>query len=140
MPRSAPYPCSSPGCPHTTPNGGRCDTCRARLGTTARSSTWAADRGTDHARQYGRRWRLLRAMILARDPVCTLCGTAAATEVDHITPRHQGGDDSEDNLRGVCGPCHARKTGQEGQAARRRRGNPPTRGVGNPPTKGEGGS
>jgi 5-methylcytosine-specific restriction endonuclease McrA len=60
-------------------------------------------------------------MILARDPVCTLCERAASTEVDHIKPRHLGGDDTEENLRGVCGECHGGKTAAEGHAARRGR-------------------
>ncbi len=39
-------------------------------------------------------------------------------QVDHVIPRHRGGDDGEDNVRGVCKPCHGSKSGREGQASR----------------------
>ncbi len=35
---------------------------------------------------------------------------AAQTNVDHICPRSQGGDDDLDNLQIVCSPCQASKT------------------------------
>lgn len=44
--------------------------------------------------------------------------TKFATQVDHIVP---GDDHRLDNLQPVCGPCHARKSAQEGAAAVRRR-------------------
>lgn len=53
-------------------------------------------------------------MILARDPICRLCQTAPATEVDHIKSKAQGGDDSDQNLQGLCKACHSRKTRREG--------------------------
>lgn len=52
-------------------------------------------------------------MVLARDPICTMCREAPATEVDHKVPKAAGGTDSFANLRGVCKPCHSRKTAQE---------------------------
>lgn len=58
-------------------------------------------------------------MILSRDPVCTICTRVPSTEVDHITPKHQGGEDTDENLRGVCRACHRTKTASEGNAARR---------------------
>src|SRR4051812_11242359 len=63
--------------------------------------------------------RVTRPRILARDPVCKLrtdCWGAKSTEVDH---GDAGPDDHSDaNLRGVCTACHARRTGQQGAAAR----------------------
>lgn len=57
-----------------------------------------------------RRWRVIRAQVLAEEPVCP-CG-APATEVDHIIARARGGGDQRDNLRGMCRPCNlARGTG-----------------------------
>jgi len=49
-------------------------------------------------------------MIIARDPVCTICRQAPSTDADHISPREQGGTDDPSNLRGTCHACHSRKT------------------------------
>lgn len=64
-------------------------------------------RGTTAQRGYGAAWQRLRRQILARDPVCTLCGTRPSTEVDHIVPLHRGGLSAPENLRGTCKPCNA---------------------------------
>jgi 5-methylcytosine-specific restriction protein A len=37
----------------------------------------------------------------------------AATEVDHIRPKSNGGTDEWDNLQGLCKSCHSRKTALE---------------------------
>lgn len=55
-------------------------------------------------------------MILARDPVCTVCRRVVATQVDHITPKALGGTDDATNLRGICDPCHRLKSSREGAA------------------------
>lgn len=55
-------------------------------------------------------WSNTRRMVMARDrnrcqgngPRCT----TIATEVDHITERAAGGDDSLSNLRALCHQCH----------------------------------
>ena len=39
-------------------------------------------------------------------------------EVDHVKP---GDDHSDGNLQGICDPCHASKSGREGNAARGQR-------------------
>lgn len=66
---------------------------------------------------YGnKRWRDLRRMYLARNPLCVQCHaegrTTPAREVDHIVPRRV--DPSLQyawsNLRGLCKPHHSRKT------------------------------
>ena len=63
--------------------------------------------------------RRIRPRILRRDQrTCQLAYpdicTGRATEVDHI-----GDDDdhSDTNLRAVCHPCHARRTGRQARAA-----------------------
>lgn len=56
-----------------------------------------------------RAWRNTRARVLARDGhTCQQCGQPA-TQVDHKTPRAQGGSDHEDNLQALCGPCNLEK-------------------------------
>ena len=62
-------------------------------------------------------WHKIRARILSLEPLCRRCrakGRAtAATEVDHIIPRAQGGSCWDDNLQSLCEPCHTAKTATE---------------------------
>jgi len=56
-------------------------------------------------------WRALRAAKLD-GRVCRVCAAepcmvARATELHHIVPRSQGGDDVADNLVGLCTSHHA---------------------------------
>lgn len=55
--------------------------------------------------------------IKRRDPLCqiaVLCkGVDPTTEVDHVVPIERGGDESDDNLWGVCHADHSRKTAME---------------------------
>lgn len=59
-------------------------------------------------------WPRRRQRILRRDPMCVLCHDWQSTDVDHIVP---GADHSDENLRGVCRDCHARKSSHEGGTA-----------------------
>ena len=61
----------------------------------------------------GHRWRILRAYILNRDPICQVCKNQASQQVDHIKPIHLGGDDSHTNLQGICEQCHKEKSADE---------------------------
>ena len=56
-------------------------------------------------------WRKLRAMIIARDHVCQLCGAEENLHVDHIVPRALGGTDEPDNLRVLCRRCNLARNG-----------------------------
>jgi 5-methylcytosine-specific restriction protein A len=68
-------------------------------------------------RERGTTWQRKREVILLGSHCfCVLCKTAAATEVDHITPLEQGGSNDESNLQGLCHECHAAKTTQEQRA------------------------
>ena len=72
------------------------------------------ERGSASARGYGRRWQRLRKLVLVRQPICQQPGcTEAASEVDHITPRRRGGDDSLANLQALCKVHHSQKTARE---------------------------
>lgn len=58
-----------------------------------------------------------RRRILATYPHCWLhlpgiC-TNTSTQVHHIVDAEDGGADTDDNLRGVCKPCHTRYSAQE---------------------------
>ena len=55
--------------------------------------------------------------ILRRDPTCRLSDEgcwSTSTEVDHIGDRN---DHRLDNLRGVCKPCHEKRTAQQAAEA-----------------------
>lgn len=69
-------------------------------------------REKSHTKRTGR-WKTLRLIILARDPICKICNNAGAVEVDHIKPLHLGGDDSHTNLQGLCKECHKKKSADE---------------------------
>lgn len=70
-------------------------------------------------------WRKIRARILKRDPLCRLAYpdicAGHSREVDHIGPPN---DHRPHMLRGVCTPCHKRRTQEQAQAARPTRARP----------------
>jgi 5-methylcytosine-specific restriction enzyme A len=97
-------PCSQQGCPN--------------LNCTEHSNA----KRYDHARRddserkiyNSRRWRRLRELALARDPICKACNAEAARIADHVKPIKRGGAEwSLDNLQGLCVACHQVKTRAE---------------------------
>ena len=67
------------------------------------------------SRGYGAAWDKLRKVILTRDGhLCQPClrkgRPTVATQVDHIKPKANGGDDDHANLQSICSPCHDAKT------------------------------
>lgn len=78
-------------------------------------------RTSRHERGYGSAWDKLRVAILKRDSYLCHCPRCLggelrirpAHEVDHITPRAQGGSDSPENLRAVNRECHKRLTAEQ---------------------------
>lgn len=62
----------------------------------------------------GWKWMQIRKRILARDPICVKCKekgiVSESKEVDHIIPLDFGGSNRDDNLQGLCVPCHVAKT------------------------------
>lgn len=107
MPRRSLSPCAAPGCPELTRDR-RCPN-HAPDSRTPDTRTSAAARG------YDRHWRRKRDAQLTREPICRTClaegrGPQPATQVDHITPKRDGGTDASDNLQSLCATCHSRKT------------------------------
>lgn len=76
-------------------------------------------------RGYGWQWQKLRKAMLAQEPLCRTCQArgmvTAATELDHIVPKAQGGTDDPGNLAPICTPCHKDKTAHESAAAQGRK-------------------
>lgn len=66
---------------------------------------------------YDHNWRKVRARRLADEPLCRICSERGhitpATQVDHITPRADGGKDVYENTQSLCVPCHTAKTAEE---------------------------
>lgn len=63
-------------------------------------------------------WRKLRAVKLAREPMCEECArqgrVTPAQMVDHIIPINKGGAPLDvDNLQSLCNACHARKSAKD---------------------------
>ncbi|MEU2566615.1 HNH endonuclease signature motif containing protein [Streptomyces althioticus] len=74
-------------------------------------------KGSDRKARLPSGWEKIRARILARDPICVLCGVRSSTHCDHIVAKADRHGDSD--LQGVCGPCHDQKSSAEGIAAQR---------------------
>ncbi|XIG78765.1 endonuclease [Streptomyces sp. SGAir0957] len=62
-------------------------------------------------------WAKIRARILARDPICKMCGVRPSAFCDHIVAKAD--DHSDSGLQGLCGPCHDQKSSREGNEAQR---------------------
>lgn len=58
------------------------------------------------------KWKQLRKIFLAHNPVCVKCGWTA-TVVDHIRPVTQGGDFWHGPFQAMCKSCHQRKSAKE---------------------------
>lgn len=96
---------------------------RARLGRQARDARYDAQRHGTIATQVRNsgRWQALRALVLARQPLCVdpflvhPGRVVPATQVDHITPIAERPDLAFvlENLQPLCVPCHAQKTAME---------------------------
>lgn len=62
-------------------------------------------------RGYDTQYLRRREAILARKPMCAICGKRQATEIDHVQPLIRGGKNGR--LRAVCRQCNAKNGGGE---------------------------
>lgn len=65
-----------------------------------------------------RKWRVLRALKLQKDPLCEECMRKGmlvpAQMVDHVVPINKGGAPLDlNNLQSLCNHCHAVKTARD---------------------------
>lgn len=98
-------PCIEPGCPEVATHRSRCASHQRQYNNTPYRVTQRSFYASKH-------WRLVRDLILLRDPVCRASGcNARSTDVDHITPISQGGPPFQaSNLQGLCHAHHSAKT------------------------------
>lgn len=71
--------------------------------------------GSDRRQRLPSGWAKIRAEVLARQPVCVLCGVRPSTHCDHIKAK----TDDHTQLQGVCAECHGQKSSREGNDAQR---------------------
>ena len=76
---------------------------------------------SDRGAEMGPDWARIRARVLRESKyVCAECKGDGACEVDHIVSRRNGGSNDYSNLQALCRTCHARKSSNEGNAAKAR--------------------
>lgn len=114
MPMLPNSPCTSPRCTHYAVKRGRCDKHQPK--------EWNHKGKSSSERGYGKAWRRLRKIVLVADGyMCRMCKEEGvytkADEVDHITPKSQGGTDAISNLQSICKPHHKQKTLKESKHA-----------------------
>jgi 5-methylcytosine-specific restriction protein A len=73
--------------------------------------------GSDRKARLPSNWRQIRARVLARDPICKICGVRKSTHCDHIEAKTDAHVD--ERLQGVCVICHGLKSSREGNDAQR---------------------
>ena len=110
MPRKAKRPCRFRGCPRLTDStSGYCPE-HEKIQVRAYDKA----RAFEHNKNYGYQWRKLRKRFLDAHPLCEQCQFQGrytlATEVHHIKPLADGGNNDESNLMALCKSCHSRIT------------------------------
>jgi len=123
MPYRPKRPCSHPGCPKLT-NGRFCE----EHAKQEEKRYEKYDRDPTMKKRYGRSWKRIRDLYIAAHPLCEQCHKLGqftpATEVHHIKPLSQGGDNDFLNLMSLCTSCHSAITAREGGRWKRRTNNP----------------
>lgn len=105
-------PCKEPRCPEIVTGGGSYCAKHADLGKRERFEFTNVDRMTFYS---SARWQRIRAMKLAGNPICEICGQRFATQVHHLENARKSPERRYDmsNLQSVCVWCHARETQRE---------------------------
>lgn len=111
MPRKPKKPCSYPGCPELVESGqSYCEKHRK-----LRQKQYDKKRGTSAQRGYDARWRRIRRMVIAEEPLCRECKkngiVKPATDVHHIDGNPM--NNRRENLEPLCHECHSRHTAKQ---------------------------
>ena len=108
MPPKAKHPCAYPGCPNVIREGRYCPDHK----TVAGRAYNKYQRSPDHNKIYGRNWRTIRNVYIAKHPLCEVClktgRLVPVDEVHHIVPPENGGSHAEENLVSLCKSCHVK--------------------------------
>lgn len=116
MPKSAPKPCSQPGCGVLVRDGS------SRCAKHPREA-WGK-KPIPTKRITGRKLQTMRAALFAHNPLCVECErhgrTTLATQRDHLIPLAEGGLDDASNVQGLCEDCHEVKSKAERLRGQRR--------------------
>jgi 5-methylcytosine-specific restriction protein A len=111
-------PCKHNGCPSLTNDPTRYCAEHKRQAQQEQDR----ERGTAAERGYTYQWSKVRKMYLNEFPLCNDCEqvgkVTSATEVHHIKPIGEGGNNERDNLMSLCHVCHSRRTAKEQGFAR----------------------
>lgn len=117
MARTAPRPCTAPGCGKLVHDGsGRCEAHKL--------PAWGK-RANVAKRITGRRLQAMRKELFEREPLCRACRLkphpmfTVATQRDHIRSLEEGGTDTDDNVQPLCHDCHREKSLAEALRGRR---------------------
>jgi 5-methylcytosine-specific restriction protein A len=107
--------CTAPECRELTRDG-RCKQHERKA--------WTSQSAAPVVRLRGRHNQKARLRLFREKPLCAMCEASgrvtAATVRDHIVPLAEGGLESEDNVQGLCEPCHRAKTATEAARGKRR--------------------
>lgn len=105
-------PCTYPGCPGFAVEHGRCEQHKRQ-----EQRQYDRARGSAARRGYDARWRRVRAMVLAEEPLCREClrqgRVVPATDVHHIDGNVR--NMRRENLEPLCHECHSRIGAREGK-------------------------
>jgi len=112
MPSKPKKICSYPGCPNVTTERYCAEHKKSMNNNYYKYGRDPATKG-----RFDARWRKVREAYLSAHPLCVHCLEQGfyvpATEVHHISPLSEGGDDSDENLMALCKSCHSRITMSE---------------------------
>lgn len=105
------HPCKYPNCPVILRDAGYCKM----------HKRYEPKREKDQDNRYNNsRWKSLRKVILAHEPLCRICKenkrVTPANTIDHIIPITSADDPlfwEESNLQPLCVDCHSEKTERE---------------------------
>lgn len=92
-------PCATPGCPLIVHGASHCP---------AHEQTRRYKPEEQRRFYNSTRWKKLRAIVRAQEPICRICFTNPSTSVDHIDGDWQNNERS--NLRAVCTSCEKTRT------------------------------
>ena len=101
--------CAEPRCPNPATSRGRCDPCRRKLERERSARRRTDPRSAIRVKTHNsKKWKLTRAAVLRRDPICTECDQRLSEVVHHIKAivTHPELRFEMSNLRGLCAKCH----------------------------------